>query len=252
MKILKFLISILIFVIFFSCGNKNYSCNSKISKNTLKGIWKDDVKKNEFTNQIYGLNVDDAISFIDEYMEIEQVRTLSKDETIKKCECAAKVVFNIPSEVKESISKINNDGGLFGQAILENFSAEEGIDIKYNIQETEDGDIYAETYLIDNLSLKIVFYKNLISKYKNSNRKGEVILWTPIEGVSGGDYTMKFIENNKVEMRYKYFDFEHTDFVDYYPESNRLISKGGWEQFKFKDEFLIVEDKEGDYTYKRK
>jgi len=77
-------------------------------------------------------------------------------------------------------------------------------------------------------------------------------LWTPIEGVSGGDYTMKFIENNKVEMRYKYFDFEHTDFVDYYPESNRLISKGGWEQFKFKDEFLIVEDKEGDYTYKRK
>ncbi len=235
-----------------SCGDGDLSCNSSISKKTVKSIWKDAEIKNQIAYSLYGLKKEDVNTFIDKYIEIEQVRTIAKNEKLKSCECAGKAFFKMPDEVKNEISKMKNNGGIMGQAVMANYSAEEGIDVEYNIQETEEGEIYAETYPINNLNSKIVFYFSQIKKHENQNRKGELIVWTPAEEGFGGDYTMTFVENNKVEMYYKYQDFEQTELVDYDTKNSKLISEGGWEQFKFDGEKLIVDTAEGEMIYTRK
>jgi len=252
MKKLKYLGAFIIISLATSCNNSDFNCNSEIAKQTVKEIWKDFESENSFSYRLLGLKTNEVSTFIDNYMKIEQVRTISKDEDLKRCQCAGKVVFDIPEDLKMKIANIKNEGGLMDYAMMEAYTAENGIDIEYTVQQTEDGDIYAETYQIENLGEIIMFYRDLINAHQNVNRKGEVIVWTPVEAGFGGDYTMTFIENDKVKIHYKYMDYEHIEYVDYDSKTYKFISEGGWEQFKFDGDFLRVEDKEGDLIYKKK
>lgn len=237
---------IVISLILTSCGKSDFECNSTIAKSTVKSIWKDAESKNRFAYGLYGIKSNEVNDFIDQYMSIEQVRTISKNDELKRCECAGKVVFNMPDEVKANISEIKNKKGLMGFAIAESLTSEDGIDIEYNVQETEEGEIYAETYTIDNLSEKIMFYKNLLSSYEKLKtlkeyKKGVVLNFASKVNNGENKYKLTFLNDNKLDIEYRYFDYKQNETAIF--ENGEIIVTDLPDDFPIaKNKFYILKD----------
>ncbi len=148
----KLIITSLI-LLFISCNKKeSYNCNSKQAKDLVKSILKDEIKVewsdmrgfyayNLKPNNINSPNefAEKTREFIDKYIEVEQIRTISKNKELRNCGCKGKIIFKIPKKVKDFSKKYT-----FISEGLES-ETKNGIDIEYNVQEENDN-IYVESY----------------------------------------------------------------------------------------------------------
>lgn len=157
-------------LIISSCGEDKYRCESKTGINTLKSIYKDALLNSRKVEKS-GVDEDFINDFLSNKLEFSMIRTSNLNKEIKKCECDAKIIFNVETDfIKSQIGNNifwNNATEDERRYILATPIKEElnsGIDIVYTIQETADEEIIAETYQIEKLGDIIIKY----FEYSNS------------------------------------------------------------------------------------
>ena len=145
------------------------------------------------------------------------IRTSNLNKEIKKCECDAKIIFNVePDFIKTQVGNNvlwNNASADERRYLLATPIKEElnnGIDIVYTIQETADEEIIAETYQIEKLKDIIVKYfeysksKEKTAYFKPDSPEKDKV-FTYVSGTEDCSYEIWFIlspRDNQVKGSY--------------------------------------------------
>ena len=247
----KFFTLLILSSFLFSCGEKDLSCGSELAKKTVIDILKESETENAFAYGLSGMKKSDVEKIFDENVDITQIRTTNIDDRLKKCECEGTLIFNVDDDVKKAIRETGDN--FLSKMVVKEILAEKGIEIYYNLQETEDGEIYAETYELEGLTTTIVSYHNLIRNARWNNENTQTF-----ESKDGYvTYILKFLNPNRIEITFNQGTHEEIFEVDY---NNGIVSNPNFEddpknpQFKLEKDNLKVKDKpNGGYsTYYRK
>lgn len=247
----KFFTLLILSLVLFSCGENDLSCGSTLAKDTIIEILKESETENSFKYVFTGMTKADVEKIFDENVEITQIRTTYIDDRLKKCECEATLIFNVSDEVKKAMTKLGDN--FLSKMVVKEILAEKGIEINYNLQETEDGQIYVETQEIDELSTTISTYHNIIRNVRWENESTQTF-----ESEDGYvTYNLKFLNSNRIELTFNQGTHEEIFEVDY---NNGIITNPNFEddpsnpQFKLeKDNLKVMDQPNGGYsTYNRK
>jgi predicted transcriptional regulator len=247
----KIILLILVYISFISCSNESVKCDGYYEKETVKSIFKDMALKKKYAFQVYGMkNVEAYIDhFFKDNVEFELIRTTAQNKELKSCECAAKLTFHLKPEIQKKIDNIKQKNATnenemienaIADALLSNAIARDGIDIVYNIQETTDGNIVAESYDIFDQLAKVIFtFYTLERNFMNDYKKGTILIYKDKEG-GDGKYTLKFIEKDKIEITYRYSDYIEKETVKY--KDGRIIVSNLPKDFPIlKDRIYLLE-----------
>ena len=182
---MKKTITILAFINFLflitSCEDTDLNCSSHLAQSTVKDIYKDFALQ---SNQIQRGKIDESYvsNFLKQYLSFEFVRTTAKDKDLKICECEAKLIFNLPDDFKNSQLSDNNwfyqnmsylERQMYG-AISTKEELKNGIDIMYNLQKIDNGEIMAQTYELEVLPQIIYMFHEYEQKKKSEQIKEEI------------------------------------------------------------------------------
>jgi hypothetical protein len=168
----KITLMTILFLTILSCEDDSVKCDGKLEIETVKEIYKDELMKMNFAFKMNG--IDDLEGFLYGFFEnnvkFDLIRTKAIDKELKSCECAAKLTFELDPEIKKDLENRTSNNNPFQQEILSKFLANDGIDIEYSLQETNDGNFVAETYLInEELSQVAMTYYMLEKSYKETD-----------------------------------------------------------------------------------
>ena len=162
----------ILLLIFQSCTEDSIKCDGISEIRTVKEIYKDELLKMNFAFKMNG--IDDLEEFLDGFLEnnvkFDLIRTKAIDKELKSCDCVAQLKFELDPELKKDLENRTSNNNEFQQAIVTQFLGTDGIDIEYNLQETNDGNFVAETYSInEELSQVVMTYYMLEKSYKQSD-----------------------------------------------------------------------------------
>lgn len=205
------LFSLLLLISFASCNN-DVECNSLAGKTLIKNILVDNSDYNSWYLSEAGVyNQFELDVFYKKRSELINIRTSSINDDINKCECQATLKFNVNS----SETKYLND------------FPKKTIELLYTLQKTENGDLYAETYLPDGLNITVGNYFNAVrvnnEKFYNEEMQNLIkeVNFNPKEL----DYFKEFlIKEWKMKKNNKHYPGPIITQV--YFEDNRLIIDG--------------------------
>lgn len=237
-----------------SCNNDSVKCDGNLEIKTVKEIYKDELLKMNFAFKMNG--IDDLEEFLDGFLEnnvkFDLIRTKAIDKVLKSCDCAAQLTFELDPEIKKDLENRTSDNNEFQQAVVSKFLGNDGIDIEYSLQETNDGNFVAETYSInEELGQVVMTYYMLESQYKESKIKKFV------SKNNEQEIKLLFIDNNKVEITINSFD--HSEIFDLEYKNGLLINNNLPENLKDKYYILdgenlkvYISEEEGYELYKKK
>lgn len=222
------IISILLLIT--SC-NSDLDCNSEIAKQTVKEILIDiEQNSNKFLYRMNGTKKRDISKIINDYVVIKNVRTTDINKELKSCECRATLSFNLEESVAKEMRK---DGAKLGAMILQSELLNiDGTEIFYNLQETADGELMAETYEIRGLDATVSILNDILKNKKAEYKKGDILIFKDKENGGESQYKLTFLEENKLDIEYTYFDFKENVIGDF---NNGKINVNG------EDELYILE-----------
>lgn len=216
-----FLISLISTIALTSC-NKDLDCNSDIAKQNVKEILIDVETKGKMSYNLSKTSKTNINDIIENYIEIKNVRTVNKNEELKSCECRATLTFNLDEKASKKMKSKEAQLGamLFNKQLLN----VDGTEIYYNIQETADGEIYTETYEIDGLDATIIMLNKYLISNKKGIKKGTILNFASKENNGENKYQLKFLNDNKIEIKYSYLDFTNTEIAEF--NNGKIIIDG--------------------------
>lgn len=220
-----------------SCSNSQLSCSSDEAKKLTKEIFIENTNLNHYSFSNHNVDLERLEKFYDEDVLIENIRTSSIDEKIKKCTCEATVMFDIDYDLLERLKT----------------GKTREYDIEYSVQETDNGEIYVETYFPEGMNKSIAFYLGLYKEKRWQNESTQTF-----ESRDGYvTYKLKFLSADKIEVYFNQGTHEETfevDFIDGKMINPNFADNPKSPQFKLEIETLRVKDKRnGGYsTYYRK
>lgn len=202
-------------ILLTSCGKDEYRCESNTGINTVKSIYKDALMNSRKVNNS-GADEKFIDDFLDNKLTFSMIRTSNLNEEIKKCECEAKVIFNVERDFSENQladnwiwNNASQQERLFLKTPIKN-ELLNGIDIVYTLQETANEEIIAETYEIEKLKDIIVKYfeysksKEQPPYFKPDSPERDKV-FTYVSGTEDCSYEIWFIlspRDNKVKGSY--------------------------------------------------
>ena len=215
MKKLNLVLLFLTITLLTSCGSEDYKCESNIAKSTVKGIHKDLLSDSRKLKK-YKIEENFIVDFLKNNVELTMIRTSSISEEIKKCECQAKMIFNVESNFVETQISDNlfwENANSFEKQMLKapiKRELKNGFDIEYTVQQTNNDEIIAETYEIEKLADIIIRYNDFkksksdkkVTNYKSKNNNGK------------NKYKLTYLKNNKIDIEYTYFDYKSNEVVE--------------------------------------
>jgi DNA-binding protein H-NS len=180
-KIITLLALLNLLFLITSCEDSDFNCSSDMARYTVKDIYKDFALQ---SNQIQRGNINESYisNFLNEYVSYEFVRTTAKDEELKICECEAKLMFNLPEDFKNDQLSENNwfyqsmsysERQMWGAMSIKE-ELKNGIDIMYNLQKIDNGEIMAQTYELEVLPQIIYMFHEYEQKKKAEQKKEEI------------------------------------------------------------------------------
>ena len=238
MKKVILIISIAGIVLLNSCSNQP-ECNSNEAKKLVLDIVNDNINmdvnartyrfmlKYEIIASQFGLKKNQIkkeriktnkfLFFKNGSGIVDAVRTTSKEDKLNSCSCEGEVTLSEEAfdNLKKRIFEINPDGSFNFSQLRENLRVE----ISYDLQITNDGELYAEVNLDEKLAdVFFVFsvIKELISEAEN--RVFENTFYQSSSGESG--YLINSIEDNKIKIEFS------TVERDDYPELIATFENG--------------------------
>jgi len=235
-----------------SC-TQDVSCEGYTEKELVKSILKDELLKRKVAFEMAGINnFEEFINdFFNNNVKLELIRTTAKNKELKSCNCEAQLKFYLKEEIQKKIdstfkaNKINkNDDGneivakMFNDQLYKEFLAPDGIDIEYRLQMTSDDNVIAEVNIdiIDQLSRVVAGYYGLLKSYETENNKGKTLTFNN----GSYKYTLKFIENDKVEIIYNGGEYSEKEIATY--TNGKIYVDELPNDFPIKkDEFYILE-----------
>ncbi|MDT0648402.1 hypothetical protein RM545_17050 [Zunongwangia sp. F260] len=151
-----------------SCDNNEISCASDTSKILVKRILAENSDINQYVYYKADITQLELLDFYNEYSDLTQIRTSSIQDEINKCECQGTLKFQIP---KNLLYKLENE-------------KTNEFEIIYSIQQTEEGDVYAEAYLPTGLDNSVSTYLKIIKDEYRSFADKELKNMTAFHGNS--------------------------------------------------------------------
>lgn len=217
----KTLIIISSLFLIMSCSN-DLDCNSELAKQTVKEILIDLENSNKLVYSMNGIRKKDISKIIKEYVVIKNVRTTAINKELKSCECRATLTLDL----EESASKVmrGNDVKVSAMILGGELLNIDGTEIFYNIQETADGELMAETYEISGLDVTISILNNILKKIETEYKKGDVLIFKDKVNNGLSQYKLTFLKENKLDIEYTYFDYKQNEIADY---KNGVINVNG-------------------------
>lgn len=168
----KLIIAIFSMLLITSCST-DLDCNSDIAKQTIKDILID-LESSSLNKPIYTLrniSESDISRIINDYTVIKNVRTTDINKELKSCQCRATFAFVLDEKLSKEMKsdKLKFQGDIWSTGLLDI----DGTEIFYNLQETADGEMMAETYEIEGLDFIISVLDNRleVKEKKEQNTK---------------------------------------------------------------------------------
>lgn len=245
----KSIVALLALLLITSCGS-DLDCNSEIAKQTVKDILIDLESSNQ-NKPIYALrsmSESDISRIINDYAVIKNVRTTNINKELKSCECRATLTFVLDEDLSREMKsdKLKMQAQIWSTGLLDI----DGTEIYYNLQETADGELMAETYEIDGLDFIVSVLDNRLKVKSNNSKKENVRTFSSKDGYVS--YSLKFLNTNRIEITFNQGTHEEIFEVDY---KNGIITNPNFEddpnnpQFKLEKDVLKVRDQpNGGYT----
>ena len=149
-------------------GNDEKQVYFDLLSEDFEKIYNDLKEKNEL-DVVFDLPFEDVKKdFFEDVVKLEGMRPSKIEKELKKCECEAELTAELPEDVtKYLLDNLSNYYSFDEKELKEPYKFNK---VKYNLQLTEDGKIYCETYKKDKLNQAFMDYSyfiNIINNHKN-------------------------------------------------------------------------------------
>ena len=135
----KYIISILILSILTSCA-KQPKCDSDEALKLAKDLIKQELGSKENSMAFIMFNMEDGSTidkFVDDNIELINVRTTEKNDELKKCDCESQISFKFSEEFKEKMKEIGDQN--FVASIINDILNKQFV-YNYNLQNLDKED----------------------------------------------------------------------------------------------------------------
>lgn len=216
--------------LFISCNNQP-DCNDSDSIDLAKELIIQEMNENIGKSMtLFGVNIESNIAeFVNNYIEIKSIRVTGKEKELKKCDCATQIEFNLPEDFLEQIDKQSEKLDNFAANSVKNLFSSK-LDYEYSLQlsEGEEKELFVEGFVpteeIQEVFMAFTMLNKRFSEMNKDNsekiaekeqsspkkinyKKGDKLIFNSIDNNGQNIYILNFIEDNKIELEYKYFDY---------------------------------------------
>lgn len=145
----KYIICILLITLSFLLGcSKQPKCDSNESIQLAKDLIKQELASNKNSNAFAFLGIADKNTlenFVNDNIEVINIRTTSKDEELKKCDCASQITFKFSDELMAKLNEASKDGFI---GLMIGNPLDKQIEYTFNLQLIEkDDELFIEGFV---------------------------------------------------------------------------------------------------------
>ncbi len=176
------MVILFLIILLNSCSKKEVNCSGNEEQKIYFELLSQDFEKiydrdkeNENPDFIYNLPFKDVKqSFFKNAVKLKGMRPTKIEKELKRCECETTLTFNYPDNYVEYASSTISK---FYEINPEKMAEETSWDnVEYNLQLTEDGQIYCETNntkILNGIFTDYAFISNLANNLKNNSKSKE-------------------------------------------------------------------------------
>lgn len=145
----KYIICILLIALSFLLGcSKQPKCDSNESIQLAKDLIKQELASNKNSNAFAFLGIADKNTlenFVNDNIEVINIRTTSKDNELKKCDCASQITFKFSDELMTKLNEASKDGFI---GLMIGNPLDKQIEYTFNLQLIEkDNELFIEGFV---------------------------------------------------------------------------------------------------------